>query len=157
MSPGFRVVAIIAMRRLRPRWPGFLIVVALSALCVHLAALPVDTIGSRFGGIPTTLPWGVDLGDGISRHPVEIYESLAMAAFLGFYWNALVRKRAWATAHGFHYFALAYAAQRFAWEFLKPYTKIIGPLNVFHLLMIGLAIYASLWIAAGRTATGHSA
>ena len=50
------VVAIIAMRRLRPRWPGFLIVVALSALCVHLAALPVDTIGSRFGGIPTTLP-----------------------------------------------------------------------------------------------------
>lgn len=116
------------------------------------AGLPDQTYG-----IPTALPWGVDLGDGISRHPVEIYESLSMTIFLGFYWRALVRTRSWATAHGFHFFALTYAVQRFAWEFLKPYAKVVGPLNVFHLLMIGLAIYASLWIAAGRAAAGHSA
>lgn len=109
------------------------------------AGLPDQTYG-----IPTTLPWGVDLGDGIARHPVQIYESLSMAAFLGMYWRALLREQPWATAHGFHYFAMAYAVQRFAWEFLKPYTTVVGPLNVFHLLMIGLAIYASLWVAAGR-------
>ena len=33
-------------------------------------------------GIPTGLPWGVDLGDGIARHPVQLYESLAMTGFL---------------------------------------------------------------------------
>ena len=27
-------------------------------------------------GTPTALPWGVDFGDGIARHPVQLYESL---------------------------------------------------------------------------------
>jgi phosphatidylglycerol:prolipoprotein diacylglycerol transferase len=31
-------------------------------------------------GTPTALPWGHDFGDGISRHPVQLYESAAMAA-----------------------------------------------------------------------------
>jgi SulP family sulfate permease len=50
------VVAILVLRRLRPHWPGFLIAVALGALAVWLLALPVETIGSRFGGIPRSLP-----------------------------------------------------------------------------------------------------
>src|SRR5207248_8358337 len=36
-------------------------------------------------GVPTTLPWGVDFGDGIPRHPTQAYESLfhlAMALLL---------------------------------------------------------------------------
>lgn len=101
-------------------------------------------------GIPTDLPWGVDLGDGISRHPVQIYESLAMAGFLVVYWRALAKHRSWAERHGFHAFVLAYAAQRFAWEFLKPYPPLVGPFNVFHLVMIGLSAYALIWIARGR-------
>jgi hypothetical protein len=104
-------------------------------------------LGDQTYGIPASLPWGVDLGDGIARHPVEIYESLAMAVFLAVYWRALVRKRRWAVDHGFHAFVLAYAVQRFAWEFLKPYPRLIGPFDVFHLLMIGLAVYALAWIA----------
>jgi hypothetical protein len=101
-------------------------------------------------GRPTGLPWAVDLGDGIGRHPVEIYESLAMALFLAVYWRALINGRSWAARHGFHAFVLAYAIQRFAWEFLKPYPPLIGPFNLFHLLMIGLAAYALAWIARGR-------
>ena len=31
-----------------------------------------------------------------------------------------------------------YAAQRYLWEFLKPYPAVLGPLNLFHLLMMGL-------------------
>src|SRR4051812_17963654 len=27
-------------------------------------------------GTPTTLPWGVDFGDGVLRHPTQVYESL---------------------------------------------------------------------------------
>lgn len=106
------------------------------------AGLPDDTYG-----IPTALPWAVDLGDHIGRHPVEIYESLATAAFLAVYWRALIKQQPWAVRHGFHAFVLAYAVQRFAWEFLKPYPRLLGPLNIFHLLMIGLAAYALAWIA----------
>src|SRR4051812_25998520 len=32
-------------------------------------------------GTPTTLPWGNDFGDGVLRHPVQLYESAAMALF----------------------------------------------------------------------------
>lgn len=101
-------------------------------------------------GVPTSLPWGVDLGDGVARHPVEIYESLAMALFVAVYWRALVKGRRWAIEHGFHAFVLAYAVQRFAWEFLKPYPPLIGPFNLFHFAMIGLAAYALVWIARGK-------
>jgi hypothetical protein len=38
-----------------------------------------------------------------------------------------------------------YACQRFLWEFLKPYPAVLGPLNVFHLLMLGLLIYGITW------------
>ena len=27
-------------------------------------------------GVPTDLPWGIDFGDGVRRHPIQIYESL---------------------------------------------------------------------------------
>jgi sulfate permease, SulP family len=47
---------IVLLKRWRPTWPGFLIAVGLGAFTVALFALPVDTIGSRFGGLPTTLP-----------------------------------------------------------------------------------------------------
>ena len=53
---GVSVAAILALRRLRPHWPGFLIAVALGALAVWLLALPVETIGTKFGGIPRSLP-----------------------------------------------------------------------------------------------------
>ncbi len=109
------------------------------------AGLADETYGS-----PTALPWGVDLGDGIARHPVEIYESLAIAGFLIVYWRALATGRGWAVRHGFHAFVLAYAVQRFAWEFLKPYPPLIGGLNLFHLLMLGLGVYAVVWIARDR-------
>ena len=50
------LVMIVALRRWRPAWPGFLIAVALSTLLCAAAVLPVETIGSRFGGIPAQLP-----------------------------------------------------------------------------------------------------
>ena len=45
-----------ALRIWRPRWPAMLIVVALAALATAALKLPVDTIGSQFGGIPRELP-----------------------------------------------------------------------------------------------------
>jgi sulfate permease, SulP family len=52
----FSIGIIIAVRRFRPHWPAFLIAVGLASLLASLLALPVETIGTRFGGIPQTLP-----------------------------------------------------------------------------------------------------
>ncbi len=47
---------IIGVRRLRPHWPAFLIATILAGLAVWSFGLPVETLGSRFGGIPRSLP-----------------------------------------------------------------------------------------------------
>ncbi|MBB5752273.1 SulP family inorganic anion transporter [Prosthecomicrobium pneumaticum] len=50
------IAVIIAVRRLRPHWPAFLIAVAVASVAALLLHLPVETIGTRFGGIPQSLP-----------------------------------------------------------------------------------------------------
>jgi phosphatidylglycerol:prolipoprotein diacylglycerol transferase len=104
------------------------------------AGLPDRTYGT-----PTTLPWGVDLGDGISRHPVQIYESLAMLLFLAVYLFGLRHRRVWALRRGFYVLCTWYGLQRFVWEFLKPYPPLIGPFNIFHSLSLGLVIYGCVY------------
>jgi SulP family sulfate permease len=47
---------LIAMRRLAPRVPAFLLVVAGASLAAAVLDLPVTTIGDRFGKIPSSLP-----------------------------------------------------------------------------------------------------
>lgn len=50
-------IAIIAgLRRWRPSWPGILIAVALAAIGTWALSLPIETVGTRFGGIPRELP-----------------------------------------------------------------------------------------------------
>jgi uncharacterized membrane protein YeaQ/YmgE (transglycosylase-associated protein family) len=104
------------------------------------AGLPDRTYGT-----PTALPWGVDLGDGISRHPVQVYESLAMAAFLALYLAGLAVRAPWAVRRGFYALCVWYGLQRFAWEFLKPYPTLIGPFNVFHVICAGLVGYGLVY------------
>jgi SulP family sulfate permease len=48
---------IVGLRKLRPAWPGILIAVAVAAIAAWALALPVETIGTKFGGIPQALPW----------------------------------------------------------------------------------------------------
>jgi SulP family sulfate permease len=40
----------------RPTWPGMLFAVVLASLAAALLSLPIETIGSHFGGIPRGLP-----------------------------------------------------------------------------------------------------
>ena len=110
-----------------------------------LAGLPDETYGT-----PTRLPWGVDLGDEVPRHPVQVYESLAMFAFLAVYLVALARRAAWTRGRAFYLFVLFYAAQRFVWEFFKPYPDLIGPLNLFQLLALAMILYAMVFDARAR-------
>lgn len=115
-------------------------------------------LSDRTYGSPSSLPWAVDLGDGIGRHPVQVYESLAMAAFLSAYLCGLAVRADWALKRGFYALCIAYGTQRFAWEFLKPYPPVAGPLNLFHLLSLGLALYGlAYWIRDRRAEHSASA
>ena len=47
---------VFAIRRFRPLWPSFLIAIVLASALATLLHLPVETVGTRFGGIPQSLP-----------------------------------------------------------------------------------------------------
>jgi len=113
------------------------------------AAIAVGRLGCFFAGLddmtygtPTSLPWGVDFGDGVPRHPVQLYEAATMAIFLGVFVLLLRRGNEPLRRIGFYAFVAVYAFQRFFWEFLKPYATVVGPLNLFHLLSLALVAYA---------------
>ena len=50
------IAIIVVLGKLRPAWPGILIAVIVAAITTWAWSLPVETIGSRFGGIPRELP-----------------------------------------------------------------------------------------------------
>ena len=57
LSVGTGVAALIFLiRRYRSAWPGMLIAVVLASVLATLLGLPVETIGSKFGGIPGRVP-----------------------------------------------------------------------------------------------------
>jgi prolipoprotein diacylglyceryltransferase len=117
--------------------PAFATTVAIGRWGCFFAGLPDNT-----HGIPTSMPWAHDFGDGVLRHPVQVYESFAMLIFLVFALIALARQSEWFLRKGFYVMVLCYASQRFLWEFLKPYGTVVGPLNLFHLVSMGLVAYA---------------
>jgi len=119
--------------------------IAVGRLGCFFAGLPDYTYG-----VPTTLPWGVDFGDGIPRHPVQLYESGAMLIFLVAYLGAIARRSTVFSRHGFYIFIGYYGVQRFVWEFLKPYPTVIGPFNVFHLLCLAMIAYSLVMIGRNR-------
>lgn len=50
------IVTILTLKRLRPGWPGMLLAITAASLVTAVFDLPMDTIGTRFGGIPRSLP-----------------------------------------------------------------------------------------------------
>ncbi len=113
------------------------------------AAIAVGRLGCFFAGLddmtygtPTTMPWGVDFGDGVPRHPVQLYEAATMAIFFAVFVLSLRRGTERLRRTGFYAFVAVYAVQRFAWEFFKPYGTVVGPVNLFHLLSLALLVYA---------------
>jgi SulP family sulfate permease len=73
-------IALIALaRRFRPRWPSLLIAVVVAGLATWGFALPVETIGTRFGGIPSTLPSPVLPELSLARMQAVLPDALAFA------------------------------------------------------------------------------
>lgn len=75
-------------------------------------------LSDRTYGIATTLPWGVDFGDGISRHPTQLYEIIFLLVLMIF---LRLRSRYSRQAGDlFKFYAIAYLSFRFLIDFIKP-------------------------------------
>lgn len=74
-------------------------------------------------GVATTLPWGVNFGDGVTRHPTQLYELLFTVA-LGIVLLRLFR-RPHPEGDIFKAFMVGYFGFRLGCDFLKPEIGII--------------------------------
>jgi 7,8-dihydro-6-hydroxymethylpterin dimethyltransferase len=84
----------------------------------------LEGLGDHTYGIATSLPWGVDFGDGVLRHPTQLYEIVFLMGFAAFFlWRIRTRRQ-----HGcmFSQFLLGYLAWRFLVEFIKPRDLVPG-------------------------------
>src|SRR5215471_8288355 len=64
-------------------------------------------------GTPTSLPWAHDFGDGVPRHPVQLYESASMALFAIYYIVRVRRRDRFVIENGFYLAVAYYGVQRF--------------------------------------------
>lgn len=82
-------------------------------------------LSDRTYGVATTLPWGIDFGDGISRHPTQLYEIgflLLLMLFLK------VRSRyAMRSGNLFKFFMISYLSFRLLIDSIKPeFQPVLG-------------------------------
>lgn len=75
------MVLIIVFRRLAPKLPGLIVAVGIGSALVLLAHLPVDTIGSRFGDLPSRLPMPHLPAFSLDRI-IQLFPSALLIAFL---------------------------------------------------------------------------
>lgn len=90
-------------------------------------------------GVPTSLPWGVTFGDGIARHPTQLYESaFALALFI----FLLASRRKFAEpGRLFGIFMIAYFAFRFLIEFLRAGDIAVLGLTWAQIASLGIVGY----------------
>ena len=75
------LVLIVFLRRIAPRFPGLIVAVGVGSALVAFMSMPVDTLGSRFGELPSQLPWP-QLPDFSPSRIVELFPSAIVIAFL---------------------------------------------------------------------------
>lgn len=92
-------------------------------------------------GLPTHWITGMNLGDGLRRHPVSLYE----IGFLLLLWTGLrMAGRRWELANGaqFKLFMIGYLLSRFTLDFIKPhYTFAFGLSTIQLACLVGLLYY----------------
>lgn len=93
-------------------------------------------------GNPTTLPWAVDFGDGIGRHPTQLYEIVFLVAWT----SVLMARRTHFSASGdsFKLYLAGYLAFRLVADLIKPvpHAYWLGLSGIQWLCVLGLAYYA---------------
>lgn len=104
-----------------------------------MLGLAVGRVGCHFAGLtdgthgdPSTLPWAIDFGDGVPRHPVSLYEVAYLAGLAAFiFWQEKSVAHLRGVSHlpdglRFKMFMAGYLMWRLVVEFIKPVWVLPG-------------------------------
>jgi phosphatidylglycerol---prolipoprotein diacylglyceryl transferase len=91
-------------------------------------------------GLPSQLPWAVDFGDGIPRHPAQLYEIAFLVALSLWLWRLL--RGPFREGDVFKTFMAGYLAFRLGVEFVKPGVPLAGLNATQWLCALTLLYYA---------------
>jgi phosphatidylglycerol---prolipoprotein diacylglyceryl transferase len=120
--------------------------IAIGRIGCFLSGLPDGTYGT-----PSTLPWAVNFGDGIPRHPTQLYESAVMAAVA-----VILGRLTWRPHREgdvFKLFMVTYFALRVVVDAIKPEVRILLGLSSLQWASVAVLIYyrhdVRRWIREG--------
>jgi prolipoprotein diacylglyceryltransferase len=121
-------------------------------LCLGIAVGRVgcflEGLGDATFGVATALPWGVDFGDGVARHPTQLYEAAFLLALAVPFLRATARPHADGSL--FRAFVAAYCAWRLAIDFLKPGGALLGMSGIQWVCAATLGFLAAERLLAAR-------
>jgi uncharacterized radical SAM superfamily Fe-S cluster-containing enzyme/prolipoprotein diacylglyceryltransferase len=98
-------------------------------------------------GVATALPWGVDFGDGLARHPTQLYESAFHLSAAVVLWQ--LQRRGMFRGQLVRLYLVAYLVYRFGTEFIRPEPTIWLGLTGYQLAALVLAPFFALWCCPG--------
>jgi phosphatidylglycerol---prolipoprotein diacylglyceryl transferase len=96
-------------------------------------------LDDQTAGTPTQLSWGVNFGDGVPRHPTQLYE-IFFVILLGIAIFA-VSRRPHRDGDLFKIFMVGYFAFRLACDFLKPEVRVFAGLSSIQWACIAMLLY----------------
>ncbi|HEX6464386.1 MAG TPA: prolipoprotein diacylglyceryl transferase family protein [Vicinamibacterales bacterium] len=122
--------------------------ISIGRIGCFLSGLPDRTYGT-----PSHLPWTVDFGDGIPRHPTQLYEAIAMAIaaiVLGH-----LTRRSHREGDVFKLFMVMYFGLRVAVDAIKPEVRIFLGLSSLQWASVAVLLYYGddlrRWLKEGWT------
>jgi phosphatidylglycerol:prolipoprotein diacylglycerol transferase len=123
--------------------------IAIGRIGCFLTGLTDQTYGNA-----TSLPWAVDFGDGVRRHPTQLYEVIflvLLAVVLGRLWG-----KPYLRGDLFKLFLVAYFSFRLAIDFLKPDPRVLLGMSAIQWACLVMLIYYRVdivrWVRRGGLA-----
>ena len=117
--------------------------IAIGRIGCFMAGLTDDTYGT-----PTGLPWGIDFGDGIPRHPTQLYEIIFL--FIAGACAGSVQQRPHPQGATFRLFLAAYLSWRILIDLIKPQPRVYGLNLIQWACVAGLLVLAPDILSAIR-------
>ena len=122
-----------------------------AGICVGRIGCFLTGLQDHTFGTATYLPWGVNFGDGVARHPTQLYEIIFAAALGAFLWTRMNREHR--EGDIFKMFMVAYFGFRLACDFLKPDVRVFMGLTSIQWACVAMLVYYSpdilRWLRSG--------